>query len=267
MPQFFSILLVLIYLAMPISSHAQTPGVEIYLETLDDLGPQKPAPAYEPVLPTLPPPPVEMSVMHKSVPIPARKPAFSGTIIQPGSVPREKRQDVLDKAHRLLGETVPQAVARETPPPTAPKKPVTKAQKPAEAEAPQEAVEEEKTEETTAPKKKEEPVSLTALAQNLEITFTFEPTQETLTDAQKKQLIQEVVPMLGQHEDMRLEILSQATGAKGIESDARRLSLLRARAIQDFLVEHGIEKRIILPRPLGFSEGASDVALLRVYRL
>lgn len=266
MSQFLRILFILICLTLPIGSHAQTPGVEIYLETLDDLEPQQPPPAYEPVLPALPAVPVETVITQKSVPLPARKPAFSGTIVQPGTVPREKRQGVLDNAHKLLGETVPQAVARETPPPTAPEEPVVKPQTPAEAEAPKEA-EETETAETTPPKKKEKPVSLTALAQNLEITFNFEPTQDTLTDDQKKRLIQEIIPMLGQHEDMRLEILSQATGSKGIESEARRLSLARARAIQDFLVEHGIDKRSILPRPLGFSEGASDVALLRVYRL
>lgn len=263
-----------VFALIPATVVAQDSSVEIYLESLDGLRAapaERSQPVPQPLLPAAPPALVEeqpQDYRAVSVPKPARKPVFNGTIIQPPPKSEKKRDEILQNAHDIL-ERQGVSVAKVKPavqpdPPSAPSEKEAEASETLATQLEEEAV----AEEVKAPKESDSlPTSLNDIAQNLEVTLTFQAGVETLDQAQERILIEQVLPMLKLHENMRLTVVSRATSADALESEARRISLTRALAIQTFLVSHGIDKRAILPRPLGSSEGASDTAVLRVYSL
>ncbi|MBU8541347.1 OmpA family protein [Falsiroseomonas tokyonensis] len=83
---------------------------------------------------------------------------------------------------------------------------------------------------------------------------------EATLDATARQTIASLAPHLAALDRGRITITAQASGPADDASIARRLSLARARAVRDALVEAGVEPTRIDLRSLGLLDPPADAA-------
>ena len=239
------LLISLLFISGPVT--AQDSNVEINLDALQKYTPPpmfvEPDSTDEPEIEYLTPlPPSEVITPKKivTVPLPAKKPAFHGTM-RAQSLDIEEHQVIVQNAQDVLRQI------EGSPPNAAPD--VKKTANPPE----QLAVKDRS--------------SLTH-GDHFEVTLPFPPAETALSAEHIQITLRQILIRLQKYEDARLEVIAYASSPEAQESFARRTSLKRALAIQDLLASKGINPRQIYLRPLGRAKSESkDYVQLRVSRL
>ncbi len=246
------LILILIILFASFPATAQDTNVEINLDTLQGYTPPPMFEETEPEaltpMPAVAPAPVEI-IKTANVPIPQRKPPFSGTL-KKRNVDRIEEQVVLQTAKDILrqieGDTPKnlQEIAREEEPP--------------EPTLLQQIVKKPVIQENV-------PITLNG---PFEISIPYKPDEATPSNEHRRILLEQIFTRLHKYEDAHLEVRAYASSPALQKSPARRLSLERALGIQDFLLSKGIAEERIYLRPLGQAvQSRSDTVQLVVSRL
>ena len=221
-------------IAVFISTSALAQGnVEINLDALEGYTPPPMFEEAEPGPLTPDPPPAPVVAKTVNVPIPAKKPAITRTVKQ--ATTEIEDQIVLQTAQDILRQI-------EGKPPL-----------------PKPSVEVEEVKALAPPPPMPEPVipvkNKITLDENgrFEVVLPFTPGEEALSKEHQSILSQQIVLRMQKYENVRLDVRAFASSADAQESPSRRLSLVRALAVRNFLSSKDISKENIYLRPLGRS--------------
>ena len=242
--------LFIVALLFPLLAFAQGDNIEINLDTLQVY---TPPPMFDGTPPTAekakPSRSVAIISKPKFVPVPMRKPRYSGPLIGRNDAPMpeiEEAQIVLQTAQDILRQ-----IEGDTEP----------VEPPAVQAAP------------ASPPPRLEPVrvkdkSSMNHAETFELILPFKLGETRLSKEHETLLLQQIVIRLQKYDDVQLEVRAFASSEEQQESPARRLSLARALAVRDFLNTRNIPRENIYLRPLGRAETAnSDYVELIVSRI
>jgi len=235
-------------------AYAQSSNIEINLDALESYAPP---PMFEPEQPNaqdglLPlPEPSSLNKKRVNVPLPEKKPVFikrrsydaSKEIdIDASQVVLQTAQDILKQIDGVDGTLSHETAKGEAAPPVV------------------------KVESPPAPSIKERAVL--SEQGDFNLVLPFKPQQNELSDEHKKILLQQVLLRLQKYENARLEIKSYASSLEAQATYARRLSLIRALAVQKFLIDKNIPETSIFVRPLGAdNNGSADYIELIISRI
>ncbi len=241
----------LAFLSLIVYSHAfaQDSGVEIDLNALENYTPppmfEEETEALTP-LPAVAPPPVE-AIKTVNVPLPQRKPPFTGTL-KKREIDIDEEQIVLQTAKDILKQI--------------------EGGKPESLQSLNNAAVQPPPQQLSPIKTTVKNEAILSSSKPVIVPLPFTVSDVSLSEEQKLILLEQIFIRLQKYEGAHVEVRAYASSEVAQESPARRISLERALAIQDFLTSKGIEKERIYLRPLGTPEqGNADYVELVISRL